>query len=173
MRTDPLYSQTTRADPASDTGLLLVFPSHSDYRPRTTLQRSGRRMLMLARPLQGLIVSFLVSFFLAGIMAAQTTNALPSEAIAANQELDHQLLEGYRLLDAKKVMALFASSDDIFFISPDGDLHRGRDEVRQAWERFFASLISIHGEINHVSYRPAGDGVIAVGQVTYYRQVKG
>jgi len=71
------------------------------------------------------------------------------------------------------VSDLFTSSTDIFFISPDGELYKGPDHVRQAWARFFASLQSIHGEINHVSYLPEGDGVIAVGQVTYYRQLKG
>jgi ketosteroid isomerase-like protein len=119
---------------------------------------------------RALVLSFLLA---ATVVSAQNTNILASDVVAANQELDHQLLEGHRLLDAKKVMALFTSSPDIFFISPDGDLHRGQDEVRQSWERFFASLESIHGEINHISYRPAGDGVIALGQVTYYRQLEG
>ncbi len=45
----------------------------------------------------------------------QTAGALPSDVIAANRELDHQLLEGHRLLDAEKVMGLFTSSADIFF----------------------------------------------------------
>jgi len=70
-------------------------------------------------------------------------------------------------------MALFTSSPDIFFIAPGGELHRGFDEVRQTWKEFFASLQSIHGEIDHVKYLPAGDGVIAFGQVTYHRQLKG
>jgi len=56
---------------------------------------------------------------------------------------------------------------------PGGELHRGFDEVRQTWKEFFASLQSIHGEIDHVKYLPAGDGVIAFGQVTYHRQLKG
>jgi ketosteroid isomerase-like protein len=102
----------------------------------------------------------------------QTAEALPNDVIAANRELDHQLLEGHRLLDAEKVMGLFTSSPDIFFIAPDGELYKGPDQVRQAWVRFFASLQSIHGEINDVSYLRGGDGVIAVGQVTYYRQLK-
>jgi ketosteroid isomerase-like protein len=116
----------------------------------------------------------LLSLFLAGTLAvAQTTNTLPSDVVAANKELDHQLLEGHRLLDRDKVMALFTSSPDIFFIAPGGELHRGFDEVRQTWKEFFASLQSIHGEIDHVKYLPAGDGVIAFGQVTYHRQLKG
>lgn len=117
----------------------------------------------------------ILSFMLAGTMAvAQTTNALPGDVLAANQELDHQLLEGHRLLDTEKVMGLFTSSPEVFFISPGrADLFRGRDEVRRSWEQFFATLQSIHGDINHIKYLPAGDGVIAVGQVTYYRQLKG
>jgi len=116
-----------------------------------------------------------LSFLLAGTVAvAQTTNALPGDVLAANQELDHQLLEGHRLLDTAKVMGLFTSSPEVFFISPGrADLFRGRDEVRRSWEQFFATLQSIHGEIDHIEYFPAGDGVIAVGQVTYHRQLKG
>ena len=85
------------------------------------------------------------------IANGQTAGALSNDVIAANQELDHQLLEGHRLLDVEKVMGLFTSSSDIFFIGPDGELYRGPDQVRQAWVRFFASLQSIHGEINHIS----------------------
>jgi ketosteroid isomerase-like protein len=115
-------------------------------------------------------------FLLCGVAVgahAQSAKAVPNDVIAANQELDRQLLEGHQLLDAEKVMDLFTSSSDIFFIAPGGQLYKGRDQVRQTWERFFASLQSIHGEINHISYLPAGDGVIAVGQVTYHRQPKG
>lgn len=114
-------------------------------------------------------------FLLRGVVVgadAQSAKALPNDVIAANQELDRQLLEGHRLLDAEKVMGLFTSSPDIFFIAPGGDLFKGRDQVRQSWKQFFASLESIHGEINHITYLPAGDGVIAVGQVTYHRQLK-
>jgi len=123
------------------------------------------------------MVLALSTLFLLGGMApgahAQSAKALPDDVIAANQELDRKLLEAHRLLDAEKIMALFTSSPDIFFIAPGGELYKGRDQVRQSWEQFFASLDSIHGEINHVTYLPAGDGVIAVGQVTYHRRLKG
>ena len=121
-------------------------------------------------------VHFLLTLIFLGAVAIPAnaqTNALPPDVLAANKELDHQLLEGHRLLDTDKVIGLFTSSSDIFFISPDGQLNQGLDQVRQSWARFFASLQSIHGEINRVTYLPAGDGVIAVGQVTYYRQLKG
>lgn len=116
-----------------------------------------------------------ILMLVAAALSAQPQSAkeLPRDVISANAELDRQLLEGHRLLDTDKVMGLFSSDANIFFISPDGELHQGRNEVRQSWERFFASLESIRGEINHIRYMPAGDGVIAVGQVTYYRQLKG
>ena len=125
---------------------------------------------------QTMVLALSTIFLLGGVAVgahAQTAKALPNDVIAANQELDRQLLEGHRLLDAEKVMGLFTSSPDIFFIAPGGELYKGRDQVRQSWEQFFASLDSIRGEINHVTYLPAGDGVIAVGQVTYHRQLKG
>jgi ketosteroid isomerase-like protein len=106
------------------------------------------------------------------LLCAQATT-MPNEVIAANQELDRQLLEGHRLLNAEKVMSLFSSSPDIFFIGPSGNVFKGRESVRRSWEEFFASLQWIRGEINDISYFPAGDGVIAVGQVTYQRQLKG
>ncbi len=97
---------------------------------------------------------------------------LPADVLLANQNLDRQLLEGHRLLDAGKIMGLFTSSPGVFFIAPNGDLVTGRDQVRKSWALFFASLRSIRGVINQVTYLPAGDGVIAVGRVTYYRQLK-
>jgi len=129
-----------------------------------------RRRLL---PTSLMVLSMLLSVGSVTVTAnGQNAGALPSEVIAANQELDHQLLEGHRLLDAEKVMGLFTSSPDIFFIAPDGELYKGPDQVRQAWVRFFASLQSIHGEINHISYLREGDGVIAIGEVTYHRQLK-
>ncbi len=125
---------------------------------------------------QPMVLALSTLFLLSGMTPgahAQSAKALPGDVIAANQELDRQLLEAHRLLDAEKIMGLFTSSPDIFFIAPGGELYKGRDQVRQSWEQFFASLDSIHGEINHVTYLPAGDGVIAVGQVTYHRQLKG
>ena len=103
---------------------------------------------------------------------AQTTQALPSDALTANQELDRQFLEAHRQPDAAKIMALFTSSPDIFFIGPSGILYQGRDQVRRSIEQFFARVVTMTGVIDHVTYLPAGDGVIAYGQVTYHRQFK-
>ncbi len=131
---------------------------------------------MQKRSPQTVVFTLSTIFLLGGVAVgahAQNAKVLPNDVIAANQELDRQLLEGHRLLDAEKIMGLFTSSPDIFFIAPSGELYKGRDQVRQSWEQFFAGLESIHGEINHIAYLPAGDGVIAVGQVTYHRQLKG
>jgi len=136
------------------------------------LKGNHMRRRLLQRTL--VVLAMFLSVATVSVIAnGQTDGALPSDVIAANRELDYQLLEGHRLLDAEKAMGLFTSSPDIFFIGPDGELYKGPDQVHQAWVRFFASLQSIHGEINHISYLPEGDGVIAVGQVTYYRQLKG
>ena len=122
-----------------------------------------------------LVLSTLLSLGSGTVAAnAQTAKTLPSDVIAANQELDRQLLEAHRLLDVDKVMVLFANSPDIFFISPgSAELLSGPDQIRKSWTQFFASLQSIHGEIDHITYLPAGNGVIGVGQVTYHRQLKG
>lgn len=103
---------------------------------------------------------------------AQTAKALPSDVLAANQEIDRQFLEAHRVPNVDKIMALFTSSPDIFFIGPTGILFQGREQVRQSIEKFFDRVASMTGVIDHVTYLPADDGVIAYGQVTYHRQFK-
>jgi hypothetical protein len=82
----------------------------------------------------------LLTFLLLGsliVTANAQTNALPPDVLAANKELDHQLIEAHRLFDADKVMGLFTSSPEVFFISPGrADLFSGRDQVRKSWEQF-------------------------------------
>jgi ketosteroid isomerase-like protein len=107
------------------------------------------------------------------VARAQTAKALPPDVVAANQELDRKFLEGHRVLDTDMIMGLFTSSPDIFFIGPTGVLYQGRDQVRQSIEKFFGRVVSMTGVIDHVTYVPAGDGVIAYGQVTYHRQLQG
>ena len=99
-------------------------------------------------------------------------NSLTPDVLAANQELDRQLMEGHKLLDTDKVMHLFSTSSEVSFVAPDGAVNKGREQVRRSWEQFFATLQSIEGQINEISYIPVGDGVIAVGRVTYHRQLK-
>lgn len=115
---------------------------------------------------------FILLTSLAVAANAQTAKALPSDVLAANQELDRQFLEGHRVLDTDKIMGLFTSSPEIFFIGPTGILFQGREQVRQSIEQFFTRVVSMTGVIDHVTYLPAGDGVIAFGQVTYHRQLK-
>ncbi|MFL5496180.1 MAG: hypothetical protein ACJ8DC_17480 [Gemmatimonadales bacterium] len=50
-------------------------------------------------PATPLILSTLLSLGCLTVANAQTAKTLPSDVIAANQELDHQLLEAHRLLD--------------------------------------------------------------------------
>jgi len=131
---------------------------------------------MQRRFLQTVTLFFLRFILLVSVAVAanaQTAKALPSDVLAANQELDRQFLDGHRVLDTDKIMGLFTDSPEIFFIGPTGVLYQGREEVRHSIERFFSRVVSMTGVIDHVTYLPAGDGVIAYGQVTYHRQLKG
>jgi SnoaL-like domain len=126
-------------------------------------------MQMQRRSLQTMALFFSRFILLASLAVAanaQTAKALPSDVLAANQELDRQFLEGHRVLDTDKIMGLFTNSPEIFFIGPTGVLYQGREQVRQSIEQFFTRVVSMTGVIDHVTYLPAGDGVIAFGQVT-------
>jgi ketosteroid isomerase-like protein len=105
---------------------------------------------------------------------AQTAEGLPPEVLRANQELDRKFLEAHLVPDnTDALMDLFTASPDIFVIGPTGIIDQGRDQVRQSIEKFFARVVTMTGVIDHVTYLPAGDGVIAYGQVTYHRQLRG
>ena len=121
------------------------------------------------------LMAFLWFGSLASAANPQTTNkGLPPDVLRANQEIDQTFLEGHRVLDTDMVMSVFTKSPDIFFVGPTGILYQGRDQVRQSIEKFFTNLISMTGVIDHVTYLPSGDGgVIAYGQVTYNRHLKG
>jgi ketosteroid isomerase-like protein len=94
--------------------------------------------------------------------------------LRANEALDQTFLEGHRVLDTDMIMNEFTKSPEIFFVGPTGILYQGREQVRQSIEKFFTHLISMTGVIDHVTYLPSGDGgVIAYGQVTYHRHLKG
>jgi ketosteroid isomerase-like protein len=105
-------------------------------------------------------------------LRAQTAAALDDKVVAANRELDRRLLEAHKLKDAEMLLGLFSASPDVFFITPGGTLHKGRNNIRVSFQNFFDHLDSIHGDIKDISYIPAGDGVIAVGTVIYSRQPK-
>lgn len=105
-------------------------------------------------------------------LAAQTPVKLDESVIAENRELDRLLIEAHDQKNIEKVLAVFSQAADTFFIAPNGELNQGRDAIRKSYLDFFAGLDSLHGEIQDVSYIPAGEGVIAVGTVIFYRHPK-
>ncbi len=130
---------------------------------------------MQRRFLKAMTFALSASFLLASlttVAVAQTAKALSGDVLAANQEIDRQFLEAHRVPNVEKIMSLFTSSPDIFFIGPTGILYQGRDQVRQSIEKFFDRVASMTGVVDHVTYLPEGDGVVAYGQVTYHRQFK-
>jgi ketosteroid isomerase-like protein len=104
-----------------------------------------------------------------GVNASESLN---EKALTENHELDQRLLDAHKLKDADMVVSLFSASADVFFISPGGMLSKGRDEIHKSFQDFFDMLASIRGEIQSITYIPAGDGVIAQGRVFYYRHIK-
>ncbi len=134
--------------------------------PRLSIAPSSSRAMAIV------VLAFLALSNLA-MAANPTAGTLPPDVLRANQEIDRKFLEAHRVLDTDMVMGLFTTGPEIFFISPAGELYRGRDQVRQSVQKFFSRVISMTGVINHVTYLPAGDGVIAYGQVTYQRKLQG
>jgi ketosteroid isomerase-like protein len=100
------------------------------------------------------------------------SGSLNEKAVAENHELDQRLLDAHKLKDSAMVVSLFSASPDVFFISPGGTLNKGRDAIYKSFRDFFNLLESIRGEIQNVTYIPAGDGAIGVGTVFYYRHLK-
>ena len=101
---------------------------------------------------------------------AQDRHALDSKTVEENRELDRQLLAAHERKDSDMLLSLFSKSPDTFFIAPNGAVNKGLGAIRQSYDRFFAGLQWIRGEIKEVSYLPAADGVIAVGTVIFHRQ---
>jgi ketosteroid isomerase-like protein len=132
--------------------------------------------------LLGLVLLGLSSLALAANPPAATPSAatpsasakLPPDVLRANQEIDEKFLEAHRVPNTDLIMSLFTSSPDVFFVSPNGTIERGHEEIRKSIEKFLAKVITMPGVIDQVTYLPSGDGgVIAYGQVTYHRQLKG
>ncbi len=108
-------------------------------------------------------------------LAANPSNPgnLPADVVRANQEIDQKFLEAHVHPNTDLMMSLFTSSPDIFFVGPTGIIFHGRNEVRESIDKFIQNVITMPGVIDYVTYLPAGDGVIAYGQVTYHRYLKG
>jgi len=105
---------------------------------------------------------------------ASSNSALPADVVRANREIDDKFLEAHVHPNVDLIMSLFTGSPDIFFVGPTGLVFQGRDAVRQSIDKFLSQVITMPGTIDYVHYLPAGDGgVIAYGQVTYHRQLKG
>src|SRR5260370_24789622 len=105
-------------------------------------------------------------------LTAQTSNKLEESVITESRELDRVLIEAHDQKNTEKVLSVFSEGANTFFIAPNGVLNKGRDAIRKSYSEFFAGLDSLHGEIKDVSYVPAGEGVIAVGTVIFYRHPK-
>ncbi len=120
-------------------------------------------------------ILFAVFVFCTLAMAAPlpAPSTLAPDVLRANQEIDQKFLDAHRTRDTETIMGLFSAGPDVFFISPAGDIYKGRDQIRQSIEKFFERVVTMTGAIDHVTYLAAGDGVIAYGQVTYHRQLKG
>jgi len=103
---------------------------------------------------------------------AQTSTTLDKKVVAANRELDQRLMDAHALKDAALVESLFSESSGAFFIDPTGDPTKGRSNIRREWAAWFDTLETIRGDIQDVSYIPAGEGVIAVGTVIYTRKLR-
>jgi len=85
-------------------------------------------------------------FLLRGVVVgadAQSAKALPNDVIAANQELDRQLLEGHRLLDAEKVMAYLRAAPTSSSLLRAATSLRAATKSANPGNNSFASLESI------------------------------
>jgi ketosteroid isomerase-like protein len=116
--------------------------------------------------------SILVLLAGGGTLLAEEAASISAKVIAEQRELDRRLIEAHDQKNVEKIVGLFSGSPDVFFIRPNGILHRGRANIRRSYEGFFATLDSIRGELKEVRYLPAENGVIAVGTVVFHRKPK-
>jgi len=127
----------------------------------------------LRRVLAAILFSLLCLPMLLTAAQAENASKLSPEVLRANQELDRIYLEAHRVVDTKMIMSLFSHGPDVFMIGPTGVFYPGRDQVQRSVETFFERVESMPGTIDRITYLPAGDGVVAYGQVTYHRKLKG
>jgi ketosteroid isomerase-like protein len=124
------------------------------------------------RSISRFALAFVLYACLLHSLHAQTSTTLDQNVVAANRELDRRLIDAHALKDAALVESLFSESSEVFFIDPTGDLTKGRSNIRREWAAWFDTLETIRGDIQDISYIPAGEGVIAVGTVIYTRKLK-
>jgi ketosteroid isomerase-like protein len=126
----------------------------------------------IRRSISGFTLALVLNTCLLHSLHAQTNTTLDQKVIAANRELDQRLMDAHAQKDAALVESLFSESPDAFFIDPTGDMTKGRSNIRLEWAAWFETLETIRGDIQEVSYVPAGEGVIGVGTVIYTRKLK-
>jgi len=126
-----------------------------------------------SRPFALLLASLLSLALLLPAAQAQPAKRLPPDVLRANEDLDWKYLEAHRRVDTKLIMSLFSHGPDVFMVGPTGVIYQGREAVRRSVETFFANVETMPGVVDRITYQPAGDGVIAYGQVTYHRKLKG
>src|SRR5438045_4578340 len=124
------------------------------------------------RSILSFMLALLLYVWLVPSLQAQTDTTLDKKVVDANRELDQRLMDAHALKDAALVESLFSESPDVFFFDPTGDLTRGRSNIRHEWAAWFDTLETIRGDIQGVSYIPAGEGGIAVGTVMFNRKRK-
>jgi uncharacterized protein (TIGR02246 family) len=101
----------------------------------------------------------------------EQTKSLSNADLLANQELDQRFVESMAQMDIEKLMSCFWDSPDVVFVDYDGNVFRGSDEIRKAFEQFFAQFesLSLGGNVSHIR---AGNSVFAFGTSTYTMQMK-
>ncbi len=95
------------------------------------------------------------------------------KALIENRALDRRFLEAFQKKDPDKIMKLYWKSPDLVVIFPEGAASKGWDNVRKAYEEFFAGLDTIRLEMNESMHWPSGDGVLGFGMGTVYVKPKG
>jgi hemoglobin len=103
----------------------------------------------------------------AALAGASAAGQAPREprAISENRALDEEVRAAVHALDAEKLAGLFWKGPDTIVVFPDATLHRGWENIRQAYLDLFGGLASVRVELSDLSYAVAGDGVVGAGNV--------
>jgi ketosteroid isomerase-like protein len=126
------------------------------------------------RSTAGLLLVLLALSMVATALTPSNPGNLPPDVLRANREIDEKFLEAHLHPNVDLIMSLFTSSPEVFFVGPTGIIFQGQEQVRKSIETFLARVVTMPGTIDRLTYLPSGDGgVIAYGQVTYHRQLKG
>ena len=89
------------------------------------------------------------------------------EYLLATEDLNKRFTEGMSQKNIEQVMSCFWNSPNLVFVSFDGNVYHGYDNVRMAVEQLFAQAESLSLVINEVSHILQGESVFAVGTAAY------